>query len=231
VGRGAGALARAGGGPPRAIDAWDIFEKTPIASRTSAARVRPAPRGVLLAAPPWTGRCPPRAARGVRGPRAGGEDDAAERVAHQPELTTSGTGRSCKRRLRPDQDLVAAHPTAASARTASAGWTWRTVWASSSPWARARNCAGGGWRGGGAGRLPTHESPRRAHTALVRFEGDMPRPAFVRLVGCDVRRPLPLGRRWICARRARGGRARVVWWAAMVPCATSSVSVRLEEEA
>jgi hypothetical protein len=86
--------------------------------------------------------------------------------------------------------------------------------------------------GGGVGRLPTHESPRRAHTALVRFEGDMPRPAFVRLVGCDVRSTTSSWPALDLREGAREeGRARVVWWAAMVPCATSSVSVRLEEEA
>ena len=44
-----------------AIDAWDVFEGTPIASRSSSGAVSPgAPRCTTWPRVPWTGRCPPR---------------------------------------------------------------------------------------------------------------------------------------------------------------------------
>ena len=63
---------------------------TPIASRFSSGAVSPgAPRCTTCPRVPWTGLLPaqePPAGFVVRG--LAGEDEAAERVAHRPEVTT-----------------------------------------------------------------------------------------------------------------------------------------------
>ncbi len=211
------------------------MRKTPIASRSSGGAGSPGALRCTIWPRSLDGPLPapgPPAGFVVRG--LAGEDDAAERAAHQPELTTERY-RAFMQAPGYDQDLdlVAVAP---EARFGAYCICWMDPAngvgefepVGTRPELRRRGLARAvvldGFR---------RMKARGAHTALVRFEGEnVPARRSYGLVGCDVRSTTSS---WPGAGSARGrreeGRARVGWWAAMVPLRNKSVSVRLEEEA
>jgi hypothetical protein len=167
-----------------AIDAWDTFEgdadRIALLGRRGFVR---RPEAYYLAARCLDGPLPaPEPPVGFVVRALAGEDEAAERVAHRPDVTaeryrafmrTPGYER--------DLDLVAAAP---DGRFGAYCVCWMDpangVGEFEPVGAPGLSRAGVG-EGGGVGRLPTHESPRRAHGAGLLRGGQCCRPAFVRV--------------------------------------------------